>query len=108
MELNIGTKKTKLSKDKIISGLAHAWQRSYKIMLLFCFVAVCFFGWSIWQKSLSGNSWSEEKKQEYLSSQNTGVVFNQKNYEKVLADIELRKKESDVAAKEVKDIFKPY
>lgn len=110
MQLNfkINSGKTKLSTKNVASLFANGWRRVYKLVLFACFAAVCFFGWNIWQKSLSEDSWSDAKKQEYLNSQNTGVVFNQKNYEKVLADVELRKKESEVVSGEVKDIFKPY
>ena len=103
---NVG--KAKLSKGKMLSLAAHGWEKSYKAILLFLIVSAFVFGWYTWQKSLSGSVWSEQKKQEYLDSQNTAVIFNQKNFEKVVADIELRKKAVTAADNSFRDVFRSY
>lgn len=89
-------------------SFALIWKKSYKTIFFVCVVFAFAYGWHIWQKSLSGNFWSAEKKQEYLNSQNTGVVFNRKNFEKVIEDVQFRKSESLREYQELRDVFKDY
>ena len=96
----------KNSKTQIITIVAATWQKAHRYVFFVCLLSAFIFGWYIWRKSLSENFWSETKKQEYLDSQSKGVVFNQKNFEKVLADIELRKQKSANYNYEWKDTFK--
>lgn len=105
LKLNFGKSGKKI---QLGAALAQAWKKSFKLIFFFCLMGVFIFGWQIWQKSLSGNSWSAEKKQEYLNSQNTEILFNQKNFEKVLENVEARKQASMEQAKEFRDIFKGY
>lgn len=101
------TKKT-IASPQLIAATGLFWQKIYKIIFFIFLTAMIVLGGYIWNRSLSGGAWSEEKKQEYLNSQNTGVVFNQKNFEKALADIELRKNGSAKNTETMKDIFKDY
>jgi zona occludens toxin (predicted ATPase) len=107
-KLNLNLQKTKTSKAQVVSAVASTWQKSYELVLLAFLVAAFVFGWYVWHANLSGNTWDEARKQEFLKTQNSGVVFDQKNFEKVQADIELRKKESAAGAQDAKDIFKAY
>ncbi|MEI7891215.1 MAG: hypothetical protein WCI36_04600 [bacterium] len=102
-------KKENTSKIKLLPMLGSFWQKIYKGVLFILLIAAAVFGYYTWNKSLSGKGWSVEKKQEYLKSQNKRIVFREKDFEKVVADIEARKKSSVAEnSQEVKDIFKRF
>lgn len=98
----------KTSSQKIsFSGLGLFWQKKYKMVLLFFLLCMIALSGYVWRISLSGATWSNERKQEYLNEQNKGVVFDEGNFKKALSDIEDRKNfNSD--NKQIKDIFKSY
>ena len=80
-----------------------------KTTLFFIFLfSVISFGGYIWQKSLYGDGWSEDRKQEYKASQNKRILFKENDFKKVITDIQSRKTESEKQEGPIKDIFKPY
>lgn len=93
---------------QMMSVAALFWQKIHKFLLLVFLLAAFLGGWYVWQSYLSGSNWSEEKKQNFLNSQNNGVVFNQKNFEKALTDVEARKTESAASPQKFRDVFKAY
>lgn len=101
------SKKITVSKTKLLQGVALFWKKIYKTIVLILFVAAISLGAYIWRSALSGGGWSEERKSEYLNSQNKSVIFNEKSFEKALADLRLRKSGQD-NQQPVKDIFKDY
>jgi len=96
------------SNEKIVSLIAHIWQKIH-MMLFFVllFVAIVFGGY-IWQQNLYGAGWSAERKQEYMNTQNKEVIFKENDFQKVLDDIQARKDENAKEYQPIKDIFKPY
>lgn len=102
-------KKENTSKIKFLPNIGIFWQKIYKFILFILLMGVAVFGYFTWDKSLSGKGWSAEKRQEYLNSQNKRIVFKEKDFEKVIANIEARKQSIALEDKqEVKDIFKGF
>jgi len=107
-DFKLGGKKIQTSKAQLISEVGFFWQKIYKLILLAFLLGVIFLGGYIWEKSLSGSAWSEEKKQEYLDAQNKSVVFNEDAYKKVISDFEIRKNYNVTNREDMNNIFKSY
>jgi len=107
-DFKMGDKSLKLSKEQLVSSAGFFWKKIY--MLVFAVFLVCMIvlaGW-VWKKSLSGEVWSDQQKQEYLNMQNKGVVFNEDAFKKALSDVEMRKQSVTDNSHEIKDVFKAY
>lgn len=98
----------KMDFESVVNFAGRLWRKS-RTFLFFLFLAASIFGGGfIWQQSLSGSGWSQQRKQEFMDSQNKNVEFNQKPYQKIIEQIEIR---SSVIAEEyrsVKDVFATY
>lgn len=110
MDLNFkfGSEKATMSKTQLVSAAGNFWQRIYKIIFVILLFLSSLLGAYLWQRSLSGGMWSDEKKQEYLNANSKGIVFNETKFRKALADVELRKQETKVDTQNLKNIFKAY
>ena len=96
------------NKEKIVSLIAHIWQKIH-IMLFFILLSISiFFGGYVWQQNLYGSGWSAEKKQEYINTQNKNVIFKENDFQKILDDIQTRTNENTKEYQPIKDIFKTY
>jgi hypothetical protein len=108
-DFKFGDKKTSISTARLVSAAGFFWQKISKIVLVVFLGAMIFLGGYIWQKSLSGGAWSDEKKQEYLDTQNKEVILNESSFEKAFLNVEMRKKNiSNDNTKVRKNIFKTY
>lgn len=106
-DLMVESKKTKLSKARFFYAAALFWKNIYKTIVVILFLIAISLGAYIWRSALNGGGWSEERKQTYLTVQNKSVVFNEKSFEKALADLRMRKNGED-DWQPVKDVFKEY
>ncbi|KKQ53184.1 MAG: hypothetical protein US70_C0005G0018 [Parcubacteria group bacterium GW2011_GWD2_38_11] len=107
-DFKLNFKKATVTEMQIIPAIGLFWRKRYKSIFLVFLVTVIILSAYIWQRSLSGGEWSPEKKQEYLNAQNKGVIFNENNFKKALADIEMRKQDIADEQKQARDIFKAY
>ncbi|EKE18963.1 MAG: hypothetical protein ACD_9C00184G0002 [uncultured bacterium] len=102
-----GFKKTAESNFQIISVIGNFWRKIYKFIFLFLLLGVIIFSFYIWQNSLSGGSWSEQKKEEYLNSQSKRIILKENDFKKAIEDVELRRQEF-IKQEPIRDIFKSY
>ena len=98
----------KINIKQATEKVAQIWQRINTTLFFIFLFSIIAFGGYIWQKSLYGEGWSEDRKQEYKASQNKRILFKENDCKKTLADIQLRKDESEKQQEPIKDIFKPY
>lgn len=111
MKLNIklfSGSTSSFNKEKIVSLIAHFWEKIHTWLFFFLLLVVIAFGGYIWQQNLYGEGWSMEKKQEYMNTQNKSVLFKEKDFQKVINDIQMRKEENAKEYQPIKDIFKAY
>jgi hypothetical protein len=74
---------------------------------LFSFMVI-LLGAYLWYHDLYQSDWSSEKIRQFNSSQNKEIEFKEKEFQRVLSEIERRKGIYDKTSDSVKDIFKPY
>lgn len=86
-------------------NLVSFWQKISKIVFSIFLGAIIFLSIFVWQKSLSGGGWSEEKKQEYLNSQSKSVFLKENDFEKATKDVEARR-QGAIKKDQPRDIFK--
>lgn len=84
------------------------WNKSRTVIFFVLLVLSILTGGLIWRQSLLGAGWSQERKQEFLDSQNKNVEFKQQSYQKVTEQIEDRKNQSLEEYQPIKDIFASY
>jgi hypothetical protein len=87
---------------------SRTWQKMHVLLFfvgLFIFIAI---GGYIWKQNIYSGEWSNEKKQEYINTQNKEVIFKEDDFQKVFDDISSRKEENSKEYQPIKDIFKPY
>ncbi len=95
-------------KAKIISSLESFWKRTYKLLFFSLLACVIFFGAYVWNQNLYSSIWSPQQSQDFMDTQDKGIIFNENNYKKAL---EIIKQRSDENVKQVdagKDFFLPY
>lgn len=71
---------------------------SLVVMVLFCI--------NLWYRYIYHSEWSEEKKKEYLNSQERGVVFDRERFNVVISQQEKRKSEFEKETEKQEDIFR--
>lgn len=96
------------SKEKIVRLTQHIWQKIHMILFFALLFAAIIFGGYVWQQNLYGKGWSAERKQEYMNTQNKSVIFKEKDFQKMINDIQARKDENSKEYQPIKDIFTPY
>jgi predicted membrane protein len=96
------------SKKAIFSAVGNFWQKIYMSIFFIFLICAVAFGVYVWRNSLSGGQWSEEKKQEYIKAQSSGVSFNENDFKKASEDIDFRKQENIGNQEPIRDIFKAY
>jgi hypothetical protein len=84
------------------------WRKLRTVMFLIFSLAWIIPAIYVYKQSVMDASWSEEKKQEYINSQNKQVVFKEDDFNKTIADIQFRKNFNLDSYQSAKDIFAPY
>lgn len=97
-----------IDQGKIISNLEMIWKRIYKILFFLFFLGAIFFGGYVWNRNLHSSTWDEQKKQEFVRTQDKGVVFNEKDFERALDIVNQRAEENAKTPEIGKDFFDSY
>ena len=105
-----------ISKDKVnrflrifVRSLPLLWDRFCHVIFVVFFLFCIAFSAYIWNASiLNYVGWSQERKDEFLSSQKNGVVFKQANFDKAVKNIDDRKQTFEGEYQSMKNIFLQY
>lgn len=98
----------KMDFESVVNFAGRLWKKS-RTFLFFLFLAASILGGGFaWQQSLSGSGWSQQRKQEFMDSQNKNVEFNQQSYQKISEQIEERNNVIKGEYQPAKDIFATY
>ena len=97
-----------IKPNDIGSFFAKIWKKIHTLLFFIFLIGSCAIGMKIWQQSLYGAGWSDQKKQAYLDAQNKGVTFKEDDFNKTIAEAQDRKDASNAPYQSVKDIFAPY
>lgn len=84
------------------------WRKSRTTLFYVLLVGVIVAGWVIWQQSLKGAGWSDQRKQEFSDSQNKNIEFKEEAFKNVIDKIEERETENNQEYQPIKDIFTAY
>ena len=112
--MNIDFKKINLKSlsdfdiKKIIDVLARTWQKIHTFVFFVLLAISIALGIYIWQNNIYGGGWTDDRKQEFLNSQNRGIIFRKDEFQRVINDIQRRQSNVIQDNKQLKDIFKPY
>ena len=99
---------SKIGIKHIAEIVSRIWQKTHMLLFFFVLLASIAIGGYIWKQNVYSGEWSNEKKQEYLNTQNKEVIFKENDFNKVVSDIRARKYENSKEYQQIKDIFKPY
>jgi hypothetical protein len=107
--------KTDISSDKIkiffkdfFEKIPSMWDRGYKILFVFIFLLCVGFAGFVWRKSISTEAkWGTDKKEEFLKSQENGVVFKQNDFNKAVLNVDNRNEKFNADLQLKKNIFLP-
>jgi hypothetical protein len=110
MDEQIISEKKKGSADfkAIANKFPVIWEKYHKFLLVIIFLGLVSFGGYIWYDSFYSGAWSEDKKQQYLNSQEKSVTLKEKEFKRVLDNIDQRKQEYQGEYQQVKDVFQTY
>lgn len=100
--------KNKTAPKITIGSLVKFWNKSYAIFFVILFVALAGYGAFIWYDSLYAGTWSADKKQQYLNSQEKSISLKEREFNSALEEIGRRKAEYEKEYQPIKDIFVPY
>jgi hypothetical protein len=64
-----------------------------------------YFGF-LWYLYVANPEWSDSRKQEYISTRENAVSFDQKRFDLVISEVEKRKNEYENKIDDVPDIFR--
>ena len=97
-----------INMGSIGQAAAKTWEKIHTMTFFALLIVSAMLGWKIWQQSLSGAGWSDQQKQDYLNTQNKGVVLNEAGFNQAIASVQARKDENNNAYTPIKEIFTPY
>jgi len=97
-----------INQKGIILNLGIIWKKFYKILFFVLLFSAIIFGGYVWNRNLHSSTWDEQKKQEFVKSQDKGVVFNENNFEKALEIVGQRAEENSKTSDVGKDFFSSY
>jgi len=100
-------KKGKLSPKKTAIKIFWFWVKRREIFFIAVSLTVFGLGLYFSYVSLYKNSWNEERKNRYISSQRQEISFKEKNFTQAIEDIDRKKENYQKDFSPVKDIFKP-
>lgn len=89
-----------LDKAKVVLLEKRRW---VLVVIALLALAYCSF---LWYTLVSKPQWSEGKKQEYISTKENKVKFDQEKFDKVIGEIEKRKNEYNNKTENLTDIFR--
>lgn len=108
LKFDLKSKNAKLSSSDLQRILFKAWNKSRKIIFLIILLSFLAGGWAIWNQSISGSGWSQQRKQDFMNAQNKQVEFKENEFNKVKEEFESRQLKSYENFQELKDVFKSY
>ena len=73
------------------------------LLFLFLLIGYCYYVWYIF---IYHNQWSDEKKMEYIKSQEKEVVFNKTQFDRIVAEREERAARYNEEVGDKTDIFR--
>jgi hypothetical protein len=74
-------------------------------LTLIAILLLGYFGY-LWYVYVANPKWSESRKQEYISTKESAISFDQKGFNSVIDEIGKRKKEYENKISDVPDIFR--
>jgi len=94
-------------KIKELPGKAASFfiRKSGWILTFIAMLLLGYFGY-LWYAYVTNPQWSDSQKQEYISTKESAISFDQKGFDSVISEIEKRKNEYDNKASGVTDIFR--
>lgn len=107
MELKLDKKKVrKIKKGEMIPFLIGFWNRKYKIFLGMVLIAALALGGFIWYQSLYTSAWSEQERESYRMTKDTGINFREKDFSKAMQIVDDRSVEYQNEQLKRRDIFR--
>lgn len=92
----------------LINPFVFFWKKFHMLLFFAILFSLVIIGWRIWEKSIYSYKWDENKKNEFINSQDKAVILKEDDYKKILEDISLRKNQEKENITEVRDIFKSF
>jgi len=111
MEMNteISSAEIKKMEKSFIKKMPLIWDRSYVSIFTLFFLGCVIFAMFIWRQSMSDSAgWSQERKTQFLNSQQVGIVFKQNDFEQALKNIQSRQAAFNTDIQPMKDVFVKY
>jgi len=90
MQLKIGGE---FNSAKIISKLGLFWKKVYIVLFFSLLLSAIGFGLYIWNRNVVSSPWNTERKQQFMKTQEQGIVLNEDKYKKALEIVEKRSQE---------------
>ena len=81
--------------------------QSFHYTLVLLFLAVALWGVFVWYTNVQNSEWSQERKDEYVRTQQLKAQLHEERLQRVLDDIAQRQKRYGQKQNEVQDIFYP-
>ncbi len=81
------------------------WYRYYKMMFFLGFLIVVGLGGYFWYNNLYGYSWSDEKKNEFITTHFKATVFKEKAFEGLVGNLQERMKRHEDSLVLTRDLF---
>lgn len=106
MEINFKNKQ--FTAESLVASVISIWKKTHSILLAIFFVVFILLGWRIWQQSLSGLGWTQEKKEQFMDTQNKKVEFKEKQFNEIVVKNEERKSKNIEEYGPQEDIFSSY
>ncbi len=96
----------KFNKERLLLALGIFWKKTHVMLFFFLLVGVIGFGCYIWNRNLITTTWSAERKQQFIKTQERGVALDEDKYKKALEVVEKRKQDFSNSPEAGKDFFK--
>jgi hypothetical protein len=80
-------------------------RKSGWVLALIAILLLVYFSY-LWYTYVADPQWSESRKQEYISTKESAISFDQRGFDSVIGEIEKRKNEYDNKIDDVSDIFR--
>lgn len=91
----------------ILGKISSLWLRFYRLVFVIFFLAMAAIGTYFWYWSLYRSNWSEEKKNQYISTKQTEVNFKEEDFNALIKKIEGKDANYKNKFPSIKNIFKP-
>ncbi len=99
---------TDFNKSNVISIVESFRRKIYRVIFFLLLLASIFFGGYIWHQNLYSSTWTADRVQEFVNTQDKGIVFNENNYKKALDIIGRRNQENAKSPSAGSDFFVGY